>query len=200
VDSEEHDERRELALDFFRTMADGDRIRIAAALLQRDLSLEELAETVRLSPAAVTRHLGQLEALGLVAGVDRPDGTRLRFDADALNRLKREVLGGSRRKTEVEAGDDFARKVLRDFLVGERLKTIPAQPKKRAVVLRWLADQFTPGERYPERQVNELLARHHPDFATLRRELVDSRLMRREAGVYWRSDAEPERAASTDQA
>ena len=44
-----------------------------------------------------------------------------------------------------------------------------------------------PGVRYPEREVNALLAVWHPDVAALRRYLVDEGLLTREAGVYWRS-------------
>ncbi|MDB5097460.1 MAG: ArsR family transcriptional regulator, partial [Cyanobacteria bacterium RYN_339] len=68
----------------------------------------------------------------------------------------------------------------------ERLKEIPASRKKREVVLRWLADRFEIGPRYAEREVNEVIKRHHPDFATLRRELIGANLMQREAGEYWR--------------
>ena len=46
---------------------------------------------------------------------------------------------------------------------------------------------FEPGIRYPEREVNALLAVWHPDVAALRRYLVDEGLLTREAGVYWRS-------------
>jgi hypothetical protein len=48
------------------------------------------------------------------------------------------------------------------------------------VILRWLATQSDEGRRYTEREVNEIVQRHHPDFATLRRELVGARLMQRE--------------------
>jgi hypothetical protein len=41
--------------------------------------------------------------------------------------------------------------------------------------------------RYPEREVNALLAVWHPDTAALRRYLVDEGLLTREAGLYWRS-------------
>jgi hypothetical protein len=46
---------------------------------------------------------------------------------------------------------------------------------------------FEAGVRYPEREVNALLAVWHPDVAALRRYLVDEGLLTREAGVYWRS-------------
>ncbi len=59
------------------------------------------------------------------------------------------------------------------------------------VVLRWLADHFRPAERYSEKQVNELLQRYHDDRATLRRLLVDSELMQRKGGFYWRAGTLP---------
>src|SRR5258706_129838 len=82
------------------------------------------------------------------------------------------------------AGDAWERKVLRDFFDGDRLKEIPAQEKKRLVILAWLADQFAWGRNYSEKEVNEQLARFHPDFASLRRYLVGHRFMEREHGVY----------------
>ncbi len=75
-------------------------------------------------------------------------------------------------------------KVLATFLDGERIKQIPRRPAKRAVVMRWLSGQFEPGREYAEREVNEIIKRHHEDSATLRREMVDTGLMSREAGIY----------------
>ena len=74
----------------------------------------------------------------------------------------------------------------RDFLNGDELKEIPASRKKRLVILRWLVNKFDFGVQYPEAQVNEIIKRHHPDFATLRREFIGNGLMERENAVYWR--------------
>ncbi len=49
-----------------------------------------------------------------------------------------------------------------------------------------VAGKFEVGSTYPERAVNEILKRHHPDYASLRRALVDHGLMQRESGLYWR--------------
>jgi hypothetical protein len=84
--------------------------------------------------------------------------------------------------------DASEQRVLASFLIGERLKTIPARPKKRRVVLRWLVERFERDAEYPEARVNELIARHHPDFAALRRYMVDEGLMARQAGIYRRVD------------
>jgi hypothetical protein len=75
-------------------------------------------------------------------------------------------------------------KVLAAFLDGERIKHIPRRPARRAVVMRWLAGQFEPGRSYAEREVNEIIKRHHEDSAYLRREMVDTGLMTRDAGIY----------------
>lgn len=74
---------------------------------------------------------------------------------------------------------------------GEQLVTIPAQRKKRLLVLRYLAEQFKPGERYAEADVNWILGRFHPDYAALRRYLVDEELLQRRESVYWRTGSVP---------
>jgi hypothetical protein len=40
---------------------------------------------------------------------------------------------------------------------------------------------------YLEDEVNRVIARRHPDFASLRRFLVDEELMQRRRSVYWRT-------------
>jgi hypothetical protein len=111
-----------------------------------------------------------------------------RLNPDGLRDLSKDLLTQEKVASlakDVE-GEAWERKVLKDFFEGDRLKEIPASRKKREVVLKWLAERFTPGERYPEPRVNELIGKHHPDFATLRRELIGAGLMQRENGVYWR--------------
>src|SRR5918995_1225009 len=77
--------------------------------------------------------------------------------------------------------------VLSAFVRDGRLVSIPAQQSKRRVVVEHLVRVFDVGVRYPEREVNALLAVWHPDTAALRRYLVDEGLLTREAGLYWRS-------------
>jgi hypothetical protein len=87
---------------------------------------------------------------------------------------------------------DFDAQVLQNFVdAGGRLTGIPVQRKKRVAILRWLVEDFQPGRRYSEREVNRILARHHPDFAALRRYLVDEELMQRNRSVYWRTGSVP---------
>ena len=88
---------------------------------------------------------------------------------------------------------DYNARVRGNFVDADnRLVGIPAQRKKRMAILRWLAEDFQPGRRYSEAEVNKVISRRHPDFATLRRYLVDEELMQRRHSVYWRTGTVPD--------
>ena len=79
-------------------------------------------------------------------------------------------------------------RVLANFVGHDgRLRTIPTKLSKLLVVLDHLAQEFEPGQTYPESEVNEVLKRFHPDHAALRRYLVENDFLTREDGWYWRS-------------
>jgi hypothetical protein len=90
-------------------------------------------------------------------------------------------------------------KVIRDFFDGDRLKQIPAQRKKRVVVLQHLLTWFDPNRDYTEREVSQALKAAHEDFATLRRELVDYSYMTRAGGVYRVARDLPDRSVQVRQ-
>jgi hypothetical protein len=78
--------------------------------------------------------------------------------------------------------------VLKNFLTEDgRLHTMPTKRSKMLVVLDHIAQSFELGQTYPEAEVNDILTGFHPDYAALRRYLVDDGFLTREAGVYWRS-------------
>lgn len=74
------------------------------------------------------------------------------------------------------------------FLDGERIVRLPARQKKRKVILRWLLEAFEPGRTYDQFEVNEIIKRHHPDCAAIRREWIEFGFMNRDGRTYWRTD------------
>ena len=82
----------------------------------------------------------------------------------------------------------FEARVIRAFVRGDRLVSIPARERKKLVILRFLLDRAFPDlEPIDERDVNMRLALWHPDVAALRRYLVDAGLVARTGMVYRRA-------------
>ena len=173
---------------FFKALANEARLKIVGLLAHQPRSVDELATMLNLSAPTVSHHLARLQAAGLVEARAEQHYHVYALNQATLETMAREILSTQTLDEMVGAvnEDAFAQKVLGDFVVRGRLKTIPSQLKKRDVVVRWLAQKFEPGKRYPEKQVNAILKAHHEDFATLRRELVDHALLARKDGVYWR--------------
>ena len=180
-------------LNFFKVLANESRLKILGILASRECSVEELAALVQLKEPTVSHHLAKLKELNLVKM--RPEGnTHLyQLDSEALQSISKEIFTPDNMASLVADVDSVAweNKILKNYLNGESIEEIPASRKKRLVILKWLVSKFEQGVNYPERQINEIIKRHHPDCATLRRELIGYQLMQRENGVYWRVAAEP---------
>ena len=91
------------------------------------------------------------------------------------------VPGNARRREAFSGPPELAR-----FFRGDRLETIPARAADRLAVLTYLTGLFEPGRDYAEADVNLILARVHRDHASLRRYLIDERLLTRDHGTYRR--------------
>jgi len=178
-------------LRFFKALADANRLKIVGLLAREEHSVGQLAEMLHLGPSTVSHHLGRLSEAGLVSARAVGYYSLYRLETDALEAKARTLLAHN--DLSAVAGDldldAYDRKVLNDFLLPDgRLKSLPAQHKKQQAVLRHIVKRFEPGARYSEKQVNEMLRQVHDDTATLRRALVDERLLARQAGEYWRTD------------
>lgn len=177
-------------LQFFKVLADENRLKLLGILANGEHSVEELSAFLHLRAPTISHHLAKLKELDLVTM--RSDGNThyYRLNTEALHQTNKLLLTPERMASLVDdiEGDAWERKVLKDFFEGTQLKEIPASRKKRTVILKWLARQFEYDTRYTELQVNEILKRYHPDSASLRRELISEKegLMQREGNFYWR--------------
>lgn len=173
---------------FFKALADENRLRIIGLLADKPCSVEELAAMLQISSATVSHHLQRLAAADLVEARALQYYNVYALRQGTLTEMAKqltqtEVLQATARGVD---RDRYANKVLDDYVSRGRLKAIPRQLKKRLVILDHLAKEFEPGRRYSERQVNDILKAFHPDFATLRRELVNAKMLAREQGYYWK--------------
>jgi predicted transcriptional regulator len=176
-------------LDFFKAMADANRLKIVGILAQQPSTVEQLAAMLELQASTVSHHLARLTQVGLVSARADSYYNVYRLETDALEAmaqrmLARETLPAVAADVDLDA---FDRKVLRDFTGPDgRLKSLPAQRKKLEAVLRYAVQRFEFDARYNERQVNEILAELHEDTAAMRRGMIEAHLMERDHGIYWR--------------
>ncbi len=181
----------EQLLMFFKALADSNRLKIVGLLSQQPYSVEELAALLNLRPPTVSHHLKLLAEAGLVSARAESYYNMYQLEAGVLEQIAKQLVAQDKLPSmaaEVEL-DAYDRMVLRNILLPDgRLKVIPAQRKKREVVLRHILKSFQPGVRYSEMQVNDILSSFHEDTATLRREMIMYKFMQRAEGEYWRSD------------
>jgi hypothetical protein len=76
---------------------------------------------------------------------------------------------------------------LRVFVSEGQVATMPARKPRRRRLLNVIAQAFEPGVHYPEQQVSRFLGAIYPDYAALRRYLVDEQFLSRSGGEYWRT-------------
>ena len=177
-------------LEFFKALADANRLKIVGLLAREPYTVEHLAAVLGLSVSTTSHHLSYLAHVGLVSA--RTDGhySIYSLQIDTLQSMAQRLLATEelpRLSADVDL-DAYDRKVLDTFLDAEgKIKSFPAQEKKFQVILRYVLKAFEPGTRYTEKQVNEILSKYQDDIATLRRGLIEYQLMEREGGggAYW---------------
>ncbi len=183
-------------LRFFKALADESRLKIVGILATQECSVEELAVLLELKEPTISHHLTKLKQLELVKM--RPEGNThfYQLDKEALLTISKEI---SKAEKIASLADDvniraWEIKILNTYIEGDfqnpesvqNLREIPNSSKKRLTVLKWVIDKFEMGVKYPEPRVDEILSGYYRDSETLRKKLIDSRLMQEENGMYWR--------------
>lgn len=180
-------------LAFFKALADANRLKILGLLAKEPYSVEQLAEILQIRPSTVSHHLSRLSEVGLVSAKAESYYNIYQLETQALEEKARRLLN-EETFPAITADIDtnaYDRKVLNTFTTPDgQIKAFPAQRKKMESILRYVLKSFKPDVVYTEKEVNELLAGYHEDYTTLRRELIEYRMLAREGGGgnYWLVD------------
>ena len=66
------------------------------------------------------------------------------------------------------------------------LTRIPVRPAKKIAVLRHIAADLQLGEKYSEKEINELISKFHSDTAAIRRHMIEYGILDRDkTSTYW---------------
>ncbi|MMZ45634.1 metalloregulator ArsR/SmtB family transcription factor [Paenibacillus sp. Mc5Re-14] len=177
-------------VNYHKALADPTRMRILLLLSCGEMHGQALAKKLNLSQPTVTHHASKLREVGLIK--ERRDKNTVYFTlnpelirqhAEATVRFIFEK--GEEEEDMSELNETLEATVLRNFFAKDgKLRQIPAQYKKKLIVLQMLAEKLEPGRIYPERELNEWIKQYHEDFATIRRELIMHQFMYREREMY----------------
>lgn len=168
--------------DLVRLLSDPVRLALMGRAAEGNVSIDEVAASFDLPKRKVAEALGKLRATGLVTG-------ELEINREELRAIAASLPTAESAAEAITEGpwSDEEKRTLGRFFTGTRLIEIPANTKKRRLVLERLAQEFEPGLRYEERDLNLALQLFHPDYASLRRYMIEEGIMTRADGMYWRT-------------
>lgn len=171
----------------FKALGHPVRLLIMNLILTKPRHGEELAMILNLNPATISHHMGVLSNAGLLSTQKDQYYQNYSATSQVLEKTLNELI--RMRQPDLAPGvneDAYREKVLQTFFKHGRLVKIPAQLKKQQVILEKIAQEFEPGREYTEREVNIALLDFNDDVASLRRGLIEHKLMERDHGMYWR--------------
>ncbi|MCB8979643.1 MAG: DUF2087 domain-containing protein [Ardenticatenaceae bacterium] len=170
-------EKVETLMNFLQAAGQRERLHILGILAEQETAVPELSRRMGVKETAVIKHINRLKQANLIR---ETAPYTYQLNQDGLEQINHTVFhrGDSGNK------ETLRQRVLRHYTDGTRLKKLPENDAELREIASWLADLFEFGVDYPEKEVNARVEQVHPDFAELRRLMVDFGFMTRSWGVY----------------
>jgi predicted transcriptional regulator len=173
------------SVQIIKALADSSRLVLVQAL-HKPQCVEELAQRCGLAPSTVCFHLGKLEKSGLVTKKKEQYYVVYSLNDAIFDKSLRDLTAfrNADEYVQEERVRRYRSKVLRAFMKNGRVVRIPAQYKKRLIVMEEILRQFRSGETYKESQVDDIIKEVCSDYVTIRRAFVDEGMMARDKDLY----------------
>ncbi len=180
-------------VSYHKALADPTRIKILIILAEGERNGQVLAEKLHVTPATITHHATKLREASLIN--ERRDKNTIYFSLNdyfihnnataIVDLIYRNVGKKGGEETMEDSHKKLKESVINNFFTSEgKLKQIPAQLKKKLIVLEHLVSQLENGRKYTEKEINHFIKPVHEDFATIRREFIMHQFMYRENEIY----------------
>ncbi len=178
------------AIALLKCLADKSRLQILKSLAIEDMYVERLAERLNLTAPTISFHLKKLLEAKAVSSYKNQYYTMYSLNKEVFSVRLMDILleKSAEADQQLQRDKQYRQKVIDAFFEYGKLKSIPAQRKKRRIVLEEIVQKFEMGRKYDEKEVNLIIADFYDDFCTLRREMIAEELMARDHQVYWRTE------------
>lgn len=149
------------AIKYHKAMADPTRLRILILLSKGEMSGQELAELLNVSPPTVTHHAAKLREAALLHERREKNTIFFKLNEYFIRQYAQrtvEMILGRHKEEEIDEMDTETKNkklqeaVLNNFFTKDgRLKQIPSQYKKKLIALEHLVKQLEHGRKYTEK-------------------------------------------------
>ena len=175
------------SITIMKALSDSSRLMVINSLMEKSQCLEELAERLNLASSTISFHLKKLEKAKLVVKEKQQYYVIFSINSDVFNYTLKDLttFENIEKVVQEERIEKYRQKVLKTFFKDGRLMQLPAQHKKRWIVLNEIADDFELERNYSESEVNSIIAKYYEDYCTIRRELIEEGVMARDGYKYW---------------
>jgi len=174
-------------INFHKTLGDHTRIKIIALLKDGPLHGQAIAGKLGLTPPTISHHLSKLREIDLVYQRREKNTIYYQLNEKNLESMATAIIriGGEKDMNPFKTDDKEKQAIIKNFFDSDgKLKNIPAQRKKKLIVLEHIVQGLKIGQLYSEAEINEYIKNYHADYATIRREFIISHFMSRQNGQY----------------
>jgi hypothetical protein len=172
-------------VQIIKALADGSRLTLIQALREPQC-VEELARRCNLAASTVCFHLGRLEKAGLVFKRKEQYYVVYALNEALFDKSLRELTSFQNAEHSLQDGrlQRYREKVLRTYIRNGRVNRIPAQHKKRLIVMGEILRRFHPKSIFKESEVDGIIGEVCDDYCTIRRAFIDEGMMVRDGNTY----------------
>lgn len=161
-------------------------MQILKSLSRGDMYVEQLAERLNLSSATISSHLKKLEEIGAVQSRREQYYSVYSlcpniFSSNIIDLIKNEDCDPADEREAV-----YRNKILSAFMLNGKITKMPAQLKKKLILIEEICRSFEMGIPYTEKEVNQKIADFYDDFCMVRRYFIDYGLFTREHDIYYK--------------
>lgn len=170
----------------FKALGDPSRLKMLQLILaEGPISVEILCEHLKLVPSTVSHHAKKLLQAQLICSHRKEKTVYYQIESNILNTPLKEIVTAKTAYTDGRS-ESYNQKVLDTFISCGKLLKIPAQRKKRRIILEQIVQELEKERIYAEKELTAVLTPWHEDYCFLRREMIAEGLLSREKNRYQR--------------
>jgi DNA-binding HxlR family transcriptional regulator len=178
------------SLSIIKALGDESRLMIIDSLKEKPMYVEELAERMNLAVSTVSFHLKKLEAAGIVRVVKEQYYSVYHLNENLLGLSLNNLTSFTNHKRiqQDKRMVEYRGRVISAFFNRKKLLRMPAQYKKRIIILEEILKKFNSGTAYAEKELDEIISTTYSDYCSVRRSFIDEKMMMRKDGIYSLND------------